>query len=328
MEHFLIWIVSFFIAAYVTGHDEGERILSRRLRQVSKNRGLLDLREHINHATALKLFFTPSNKFNLEEEKQDTIIIKVYKNTIQVVEDYKEELRSNLHKAGIRSNKSLDQTFKTSIIVGVLLGIVVFMQIQDQIPSLFDLPFAWGFIPALSLIMGFYLSTTIIRRFIADTANKRKDAIESGIPDLLDLMVICSEAGFDVQRILKRTADEIGVSNQVLADELRRTNAEFALSSDFYTILKNFEKRTESVKVQSICNIILQSIEMGSSLTDSLKTLAHDIREERTLKAEEQAGKVPNKITMPLLIFIMPCLFIIILAPMLLKASSTFSAAG
>lgn len=323
MESVIIWTVSFLVVFILVPADELERTIARRVRKISKNNGILGINTNISH-TAGSEFLTIGSVAKDEDERKETLAAKLYKQALAAISGYKEELRNELHKAGIRNTDSLEATFRTTILLGALLGMVIFMQIEDIYPEVFDLPMGWFIAAGFSVYGGFYVSSTTVKKFITTAAQERREQIEDGIPDLLDLMVICSEAGFDVQKILQRTANEISVSNKTLADELQRTNAEFKLSSNFYQILKNLEQRTESVKIQSICNIIIQSIEMGTSLTESLKTLSHEIRNERAMKAEEQAGKIPNKITMPLLIFIMPCLFIVILAPMLLKASGTF----
>lgn len=323
MESIIIWSVSFLVVFILVPADELERTIARRVNKISKNSGILGINSNISQ-TAGSEFLNIHGIAKQDDEKKETLPAKLYKKALKAISDYKEALREELHKAGIRNTDSLQATFRTTILSGALLAIVIFLQVDDIYPEIFDFPCGWLIVAAFSVYGGFFVASTTVKKFITSAAQERREQIENGIPDLLDLMVICSEAGFDVQKILQRTANEISVSNKTLADELQRTNAEFKLSSNFYQILKNLEQRTESVKIQSICNIIIQSIEMGTSLTESLKTLSHEIRNERAMKAEEQAGKIPNKITMPLLIFIMPCLFIVILAPMLLKASGTF----
>lgn len=327
MEHVVIWAISFIVVISIVISDEAERILAKRVKKMSRDPGILGMKQNSNMAAGTQ-FITVIHSKDEDEIEKESIIVRIQKQVLEYITSYKNDLRSELQKAGIRSPKSLEQTFRTSILLSLLLAFVLFMQMEDFLPEIFELPMGTLIAIGISGYGGFYIATSVIKKFILETANTRRDAIEEGIPDLLDIMVICAEAGFDIQKILQKAAKEIAISNKTLADELQHTNAEFKLSANFYQILKNLEERTESLKVQSICNIIIQSIEMGTSLTDSLKTLSHDIRNERSLKAEEQAGKVPNKITIPLLLFIMPCLFIIILAPMLLKASGTFAAGG
>lgn len=320
MIFFLQFILAFFIMIIITTTDESERILDRRLRNVYGRHMTIDT----NQQETGHQFIINKIQDNTEEVKENIFEkIKIYANS--QFEIYKASLKVVLNKAGLRADEDIRKVICVNILGGIVIGLIIALQVESNYPELVESNSAFILCIILCLPLGFYGSSYLVTNMIERTAQERRTLIENGIPDLLDLMVICSEAGFDIQKIFQRTAKEIGISNITLADELRRTNAEFKLSSNFYQVLKNLEERTESVKIQSICNIIIQSIEMGSSLTDSLKILSQEIRNERALFAEEQAGKIPNKITVPLLIFIMPCLFIIILAPMLLKASGSFS---
>lgn len=325
-EEVVIWCFSFLITLILSNLNLKERLLSNLVGKLKRNRGITRIKKKATVKTQDQFFLSTNQDIdtNLEEEKE-FILIRLYNQALETIEGYKRSLRRKLSKAGVRNDKSLQDAFMTTIALTLIFAVIAYIYIGSQYKDIFNLPLGEVFLAMFSLVFGFCVAVKIIDKFIEKAADERRNTIEVGIPDLLDLMVICSEAGFDIQKILQRTADEIALSHKTLSDELQRTNAEFKLSSDFYTIFKNLEERTESMKFQSICNIMVQSIEMGSSLTDALKVLAHQIRDERSFKAEDQAGKIPNKIMMPLLLFIMPTLFIVILAPMLLKASDAYS---
>jgi tight adherence protein C len=164
---------------------------------------------------------------------------------------------------------------------------------------------------------GYFLPIYILRVAL----RRRQDRIDRALPDVLDLMIVAMEAGLALQATLVRVADEVRGISKDLFKELQFTNAELRTGSSRETALKNLAERTGVQSVKSLVSLMLQSGKMGTSIADALRTHADFIRVQRTQKAEEIAAKMPVKILFPMMLFIMPALFIVILGPGALRIS-------
>jgi tight adherence protein C len=134
-------------------------------------------------------------------------------------------------------------------------------------------------------------------------------------------MIVSMEAGLALQATMVRVADEVRGISKDLYKELQFTNAELRAGSSRETALKNLAERTGVQSVKSLVSLMLQSGKMGTSIADALRTHADFIRVQRTQKAEEIAAKMPVKILFPMMLCIMPALFIVILGPGALRIS-------
>jgi tight adherence protein C len=152
---------------------------------------------------------------------------------------------------------------------------------------------------------------------------RRQDRIDRALPDMLDLMTVTMEAGLSLQATINRVADEIRGISPDLYVELRVTSAELRSGIPRYLALKNLGTRTEIQSLKSLVTMMVQSDKMGASISQGLRTHAEYIRTKRSQKAEEIAAKLPVKILFPMMLFILPALFIVIMGPAVLKISST-----
>jgi len=156
--------------------------------------------------------------------------------------------------------------------------------------------------------------------FVKNAAQKRRVAMLKGLPDALDLMVICTEAGLALDAALTRVAREMSKSSPELADEFGLTAVELGFQPERRIALKNLIKRTDMPTIRGVVNTLIQTEKYGTPLAQSLRVLAAEYRDERMLKAEEKAAKLPATLTVPLIIFIMPSLFVVLLGPAILRA--------
>ncbi len=169
---------------------------------------------------------------------------------------------------------------------------------------------------ALALtVLGAYLPDIYIRNAQA----KRQLALSKGLPDALDLLVICAEAGLSLDAALKRVSDEMGKASPEIADEFQMTAIELSYLPDRRQALENLNKRTELAAIRGVVNTLTQTEKYGTPLAQSLRVLAAEFRNERMMKAEEKAAKLPATLTVPLILFIMPSLFVVLIGPAVLS---------
>lgn len=156
--------------------------------------------------------------------------------------------------------------------------------------------------------------------FIRNVTDKRREAMQKGLPDGLDLLVICAEAGLSLDAALVRVAREIGPAHPELADELGLTSVELGFLPERSKALENLMRRTGMPSIRGLVNTLLQTEKYGTALAASLRVLSAEFRNERMLKAEAKAARLPAVLTVPMVVFIMPALFVVLIGPGILKA--------
>ena len=177
-------------------------------------------------------------------------------------------------------------------------------------------------VPVKALIAGgavlavFYLPEIWVRNL----TDKRRKALERGLPDALDLLVICTEAGLALDAALDRVADESGKSAPEIADEFGLTSVELGFLPDRRTALDNLSTRTGLASIRGMVNALVQTEKYGTPLAQSLRVLSAEYRNERMMKAEEKAARLPATLTVPLILFILPSLFVVLLGPAIIGA--------
>lgn len=171
-----------------------------------------------------------------------------------------------------------------------------------------------------SIFAGAFAPDIVIRNQIV----KRRDKIRKGLPDALDLMVICAEAGLSLDSLLKRVSEEFARSCPELADELALTSIELGFLPDRRQALHNLNGRTDLTGIRGLVNCLLQSDKYGTPLAQSLRILAAEFREERMLRAEEKAARLPAMLTVPMIVFILPPLFVVLIGPAILQTIDAF----
>ena len=150
---------------------------------------------------------------------------------------------------------------------------------------------------------------------IKNQIQKRKKILTKSIPDALDLLVICAEAGLSMDAALSRVSKELGNTHQEIAEELTITSLELGFLADRRKALSNLAERTDLSIIRGLTNTMMQSERYGTPLAQSLRVMAAESREERILMAEEKAARLPAMLTVPMIIFIMPPLFVILIGP-------------
>ena len=231
-----------------------------------------------------------------------------------------ENARSKLVRAGIRSRDSVTLFLFAKLCLPALLGITVVILLY--VVEAYNLgPQARLMVSIGSVLFGFYLPDIYIRNIIT----KRTQVLTKAMPDMLDLLVICAEAGLALDNALVRVAKEIRLNCAEMADEMELTSAELGFMSERRIALENLYKRTALPSMQALANTLIQSERYGTPLAQSLRVLSRELRDERLMKAEEKAARLPATLTVPMMIFIMPTLFIVLIGPGILRAMDGLS---
>jgi tight adherence protein C len=174
------------------------------------------------------------------------------------------------------------------------------------------------------------LGATLFGAYLPDimvynAAQKRRDAIRKSLPDALDLMVICSEAGLSLDATLMRVAAEMEKTAPELSDEFGLTGLELGFLPDRRTAMQNLAKRTDLTVLRGMVGTLLQAERYGTPLAQSLRVLSAESREERAMKAEEKAARLPALLTVPMIVFILPPLFVVLIGPAALRTMDALS---
>lgn len=166
--------------------------------------------------------------------------------------------------------------------------------------------------------VGFYLPNLYVR----NAGSKRQQSIQLAWPDALDLMLICVESGMSIEAAFKKVSEEIGVQSAELAEELVLTNAELSFLPERRLAYDNLAIRTGLETVKSVVQALVQSERYGTSIGSALRVLSDESREARLMAAEKKAAALPPKLTVPMIVFLLPVLFCVILGPAFIQISA------
>lgn len=239
-------------------------------------------------------------------------------NLLRTREANKVKLR--LSQAGWRSKDALVMFFFLKLSLPFAFGAVsvillYVMRVIEAAPS------AQLIITLAAVIVGAYCPEILVR----NTINKRRKALLKGLPDALDLLVICAEAGQSLDAAIKRVAAELSRFCPELSDELALTAVELGLLPNRRDALENLNQRTELASIRGVVNTLLQTEKYGTPLAQSLRVLGGEFRKDRMMRAEAKAARLPAIMTVPMIIFILPPLFIVLIGPAILQTMDMFS---
>ena len=220
------------------------------------------------------------------------------------------DVRNELAQAGLRGRTVVAAYYSTRILVGIGCGIgtLVYIGLMEEFPY----PnFAKFIFAGFGALFGFYLPKLLL----ANTIQKRQDEMTRAFPDTLDLMVICVEAGLGVESAFVRVTEEIGDASPILAQEFGLLSAELAYLGDRRQAFENFSNRTGMPSAKALATTLIQSEQYGTPVGVALKVLAQEKRDDRMSQAEKKAAALPAKLTVPMIIFFLPVLFIVVIGP-------------
>jgi len=160
--------------------------------------------------------------------------------------------------------------------------------------------------------------------WVQNAAQKRQKKIQLSLPDALDLMVTCAEAGLSLEALMKRVASEMVRSGPELADELGLACIEMEFLPDRRQALVNLADRTNLPSIRALVNALQQSSKFGTPLSQAMRVLASEFRDDRIVKAEEKAARLPVLLTVPMVLFILPPLIMVLVGPAVLRVADQF----
>lgn len=169
-----------------------------------------------------------------------------------------------------------------------------------------------------------YFGARLPEIIVANQRGKRHASIRKALPDALDLMMICAEAGLSLAAALDRVARELGRVSPELSEEFTLTSVELGFLPDRATALKNLGERCDVKEVRGFVNVIAQTEKYGTPIAQALRVLSQEFRMERMLRAEQKAARLPALMTVPMIVFILPTLFIVVMAPAVIQVLDNF----
>ena len=221
-----------------------------------------------------------------------------------------EASRNLLRQAGLRSERHLVTFLAARLIVPIVLAVIVFVYSSTVYADKVAPPMRLA-ATGVGAIFGYYLPAI----FLKNMASRRQDSIKKAWSDALDLLLICVESGMSIEPAMQRVAREIGSASVPLAEELSLTVAELSYLQDRRKAYENLGKRTGLMTVKSVVTSLIQSERYGTPLGTALRVLAQENRDMRMAEAEKKAAALPPKLTVPMILFFLPVIFVIILGP-------------
>ncbi len=229
-----------------------------------------------------------------------------------------EKFRLKLLQGGFRSKDALVYFMFFKLVLPILIGIIAVILVYGV--GVFDLePMMKTLTSGGSVLLASILPETVLKNITI----KRNEAMQKSLPDMLDLLVICAEAGLTLDSALNRVVKEMAQTGPELADELSYTAIELGFLPERKQALANLSERVTLPAVRSVTATLIQSEKYGTPLAQSLRVLSGEFRNERMMKAEEKAAKLPATMTIPLILFILPTLFVVLIGPAACQISGT-----
>ena len=234
-------------------------------------------------------------------------------------------MRLRLLQAGYRSRDAV-RTFhliQFALSLGLLVAGVLYVTTRQ----------ASGAALGTSALVGYALGPAILgylapRRHVAAHIAKRREEIESGFPDALDMMLVCIEAGQSLDQSIVRVAQELHASYPALASELETVAQEVKAGKDKVQVLKDMSERAGVQDVASFVTVLIQSQTFGTPIAEALRVYAAEMRDKRVMRAEEKANTLPVKMTLATMMLTVPPLLVILLGPSVLDIMRTLGGGG
>ncbi|MDM9626904.1 type II secretion system F family protein [Rhizobium sp. S152] len=288
--------------------------LNKRMKAVSTERELIRARERARMNAEAS-----GNKASLRTQNNRSVrqIVERF-NLREALVD--ENTMNKLKAAGFRSENALNMflvaRFTLPFVFFVLAVFWVF-----GLDHLADKPTPIRLLITIGVAyIGFYAPNI----FISNRMSKRQHSIKRAWPDALDLMLICVESGISIEAGMRRVSEELGEASPPLAEEMVLTTAELSFLPDRRVALENLGTRTQIPLVQSVTQALIQADRYGTPVSQALRVLAQEGRDERMNEAEKKAAALPPKLTVPMILFFLPVLVATILGPAGIQVSDKF----
>lgn len=231
------------------------------------------------------------------------------------------QLQEKLINAGYRSKDAIIIFAFAKLVMPFLgLGLGLFVGHIDWSQA-FTTGQAVGWLKVLGIA---YFGARLPEILVANARAKRYAALRKGLPDALDLMMICAEAGLSLSAALDRVSRELSRVSPELAEEFGLTSVELGFLPDRTTALRHLHDRANIPEIRGFVNVIAQTEKYGTPIAQALRVLSKEYRTQRMLRAEQKAARLPAMMTVPMIVFILPTLFIVVMAPAVISIMDNF----
>jgi tight adherence protein C len=264
---------------------------------------------------------TAKRRAKIVHQRQSTDRMRTLLKSLKVLQD--DQLKTaviKLAQAGIRSKDWAVAVIFARMVLPIAIGGFAALLIYgvDFFPT-------WGEFKRFGVFAGaLLLSYKAPDIYVDNLIAKRSAAIRKGIPDALDLLVICAEAGLTVDAAFGRVSRELGNAYPELGDEFQLTAIELAFLTERRMAFENLAQRVKVDALKGVVTTMIQTEKYGTPLASALRVLSAEFRHERMMRAEEKAARLPAIMTVPLILFILPTLFVVILGPAACSISHAF----
>ncbi len=282
-------------------------------------KALNDRREQLKAGIVMH---TAKKRVSVVRKNETTDRIRDTLSSLKVLQDSQvKAVQQKLAQAGIRKKEYAVAVILARLVLPIVLGGLAALVIYgiNYFPEWGPMKRLFGF--ATMGILG-YKGPEI---YIGNLVSKRTKLIQKGLPDALDLLVICAEAGLTVDAAFNRVAKELGRAYPELGDEFALTAIELAFLTERRQAFENLAYRVNLDAVKGVTTTMVQTERYGTPLASALRVLSGEFRNQRMMRAEEKAARLPAIMTIPLILFILPVLFIVILGPAACSIADAFS---
>ena len=281
----------------------------------SRIKALAERRDHMRAG-----FMAPQRRERrTQREKSVGIMRQVVKRMNLMRSQSSQRIVQKLAEAGWRSKDSVVVYLFFKLILPILVGVVATVMLFGL--GMFDIKPLMRIAAAIGSVLLAAIAPDIL---VKNKTTKRQAEIRKALPDALDLLVICAEAGLTVDAALSKVAREMAKSCDELADEFSLTAVELGFLTNRRQALENLSRRVDMPALRGVVTTLIQTERYGTPLSQSLRVLSAEFRNERLMRAEEKAARLPAVLTVPLICFILPALFIVLIGPAILKVMDNF----
>lgn len=227
-----------------------------------------------------------------------------------------------LIEAGFRSKDAIYVYTFFNLVLPIILcviGVIFWKYMEGSVSS------KWKAFNYIWPVLGAYMGLKLPGVFLLRARKKRYLAIQKSLADVLDLMTICAEAGLSLAATLDRVAKELAISYPEISEEINMTSLEMGFLPDRNKALLNLSERCQLPEVRGLVSVLIQTERYGTPIAQAMRVLSSEFRTSRMLRAEQKAARLPALMTIPMIVFILPTLFIVIIAPAAVKLMDTIA---
>jgi tight adherence protein C len=223
-----------------------------------------------------------------------------------------EEVRDRLKMAGLRGQAPLVTYMFFRVAMPVIVAVLAlgYLLLDHDYPLVVNLGLSLG-----AGYIGFYLPNF----FVQNLVQRRQTSISNAFPDSLDMLLICVQSGMSTEAAFQKVAGEVGATSLELAEELSLTTAELSYLQDRRQAFENLGKRTGIPGIKAVATALIQAERYGTPVGQALRVMARENRDMRMSEAEKKAAALPPKLTVPMIVFFLPVLFVVILGPAIIQ---------